>query len=532
MKKVYRKESLRELVHLLNRKQLQALKQMDFPFGEQSKMAQLYELVVDEGSTDEADIVHRLYHSTKPTGKHKKHIDAYRHLKASLVDRLLDTLFLTQSNQPSYNDYQKAYYNCWKEWAAVKILVGKNAYTTAIDLTERIFKHAQKYEFTDLCINACELLRFYYATKVGSSSEFERYNRLLKKYNKWYRLESRAEEYYLLLNIHFVNNRSAKKDLADKAAGYFKEIEQDMQNCEAYRLHLYGYLIKLRGLAAEKNYKEYVKTCQEGIDFFKKKETTKNLEVHIPFQIFYHQMLIGYTYLKDREAGEHVAQQALAFFEKGKGYHNWFKHNELHFYLHMHTGNYQAAYDLYRRVTRHSRFKFLEKSTKEIWRIFKAYLHYLILLRKIQQARDDKTFNKVHLGRFLNQTTIYSKDKQGMNISILIIRMLLFVVKQDYDKAADRAEAMRRYLTRHLVQENQEELPKAETYRSYIFIKMLLKIPTTKFSRTAFAEKTQPLLKKLKQLSSEAVGNDYEIEIIPYEQLWELTKESLGRGFE
>ena len=36
----------------------------------------------------------------------------------------------------------------------------------------------------------------------------------------------------------------------------------------------------------------------------------------------------------------------------------------------------------------------------------------------IELKEDDKIFNKFKLGRFLNETPIYSKDKRGMNIPI------------------------------------------------------------------------------------------------------------------
>ena len=97
-----------------------------------------------------------------PSSTNKEQADSYRHLKATLIQRLTNALFLTDVKQASYNSYQRAYYECHKNWAAIKILLGRNARTVAIKLAEKTLKYAIKYEFSDLCLNICKVLRLHF----------------------------------------------------------------------------------------------------------------------------------------------------------------------------------------------------------------------------------------------------------------------------------------------------------------------------------------------------------------------------------
>jgi hypothetical protein len=59
---------------------------------------------------------------------------------------------------------------------------------------------------------------------------------------------------------------------------------------------------------------------------------------------------------------------------------------------------------------------------------------------------------------------------------------------------------------------------------------MLLQIPKQNFDRTAVEKNTSKLLDKLKAVLLEKANQTFEIEIIPYEDLWEMALESLDRS--
>ena len=160
---------------------------------------------------------------------------------------------------------------------------------------------------------------------------------------------------------------------------------------------------------------------------------------------------------------------------------------------------------------------------REMWSIFEAYLHYLVDQGLVRPEEEDTRFNKFRLGKFLNNTPIFSRDKRGMNIPILIIQILFMINQQKYHSAIDKIDAIEKYCSRYLT--------KNDTFRSNCLIKMLLQIPICSFHRVAVERKTEKYLHKLKRVPLEVAKQTYEIEIIPYENLWKMAVGSLDNTF-
>ena len=237
----------------------------------------------------------------------------------------------------------------------------------------------------------------------------------------------------------------------------------------------------------------------------------------MPLQIAYQQMLICNIQLKKYAAGKKAAEDALAVMEEGA--FNWFKHQEYFFLLAMHTQKYQDAYDVFYTTLKNKRFSYLPSSTQEIWKIFEAYIHFLVEIDQVLPKETDRRFNKFRLGRFLNDTPIFSKDKRGMNIPILIVQILFMIRQKKYSLAIDRMEAIDKYCSRYL--------KKGDNFRSNCFIRLLLLIPQSKFHQAAVERKAAKFLKRLKEVPLEVANQSHEIEIIPYEDLWNFTVTAL-----
>jgi hypothetical protein len=185
----------------------------------------------------------------------------------------------------------------------------------------------------------------------------------------------------------------------------------------------------------------------------------------------------------------------------------------------MHTRNYQDAYRVLTTTMEHKRFKFLPPSIEEIWKIYEAYMFYLIALGLVQPSPDDAHFAKFRIGKFINETPIFSQDRRGMNIPILVIQILYMILERQYDQAVDRIEAIEKYCSRYLRQD--------ETFRSNTFIKMLLTIPENHFNKVAVVRKAEKYLQKMKQFPQNMMGQSFEIEVIPFEDMWEIALNTL-----
>ena len=111
-----------------------------------------------------------------------------------------------------------------------------------------------------------------------------------------------------------------------------------------------------------------------------------------------------------------------------------------------------------------------------------------------------------------------------MNIAILVIKLLLLLRERKFHRLLDEVEATEQYCYRHLRGDN--------TKRSYYFLKMLLQIPLGQFDAEVIPAKAERFLEKLKSYPLQVANQTYEIEIIPYEDLWEFALETLSVDLE
>lgn len=131
--------------------------------------------------------------------------------------------------------------------------------------------------------------------------------------------------------------------------------------------------------------------------------------------------------------------------------------------------------------------------------------------------------SKYKQGKFLNSIPVYSKDKRDLNVSSLIIQIVFVIVKKDYDQAIDRIEAIEKYCSRYL--------RKDENFRSNCFIKALLQVPISGFHKAGVERRAKKYIGQLSDVPLEMSNQPYEVEIIPYEDLWQIIMDSLGVKF-
>jgi hypothetical protein len=202
-----------------------------------------------------------------------------------------------------------------------------------------------------------------------------------------------------------------------------------------------------------------------------------------------------------------------------RGAFNWFKYQELLLLLSLHSGNYQRAYELYIETTSQKRFNTLPSGVGQIWKIFEAYLFFLIQVELVEDNHRYSPFSKFRMGRFVNEVPLYSKDKRGMNIPILIVQILYLIQQKREGEVVDRVEAIGKYISRYIT--------KKDNYRSACFINMLLQIPANSFHRVAVERHTQKYNRMLESMPLDFARQAHDIEIIPYEQLWDMTLDLL-----
>ncbi len=501
---------LRELVQIINRTKLRSLRKIGFPFQEDNRLGEFYDLLA-QGELDEKAIAQQLLGKPSLTG-------GYRRLKADLSGRLIDALFLIDLSLPSYNKRQVAYYEIYKNWSASKILLGKNARFASVQLAERVVRQAQDYEFNEVALDICRNLRLHYGTIVGDKAKYAHYAASCSHLQEVVAAENLAEGFYAELILNFVRKKAGQEHISEQAQAFYEELQPLLERLDSYNLHLYANLIQLASYTARNDYEGAATACEAMIQYFEGKPYLAS----VPLQIAYYQKLVCYLQLRRFDEQAIPIDRCLSLMEEGA--FNWFKFQETYLVLALHTEQYGRAYETYRTSVDHQRFTNQPANLREYWRVLEAYLHFLVEIGELPQADEDQRFSKFRIGRFLNQTPIFSKDKRGVNVSILIVQILFLVSRGIYGDTIDKIDAVEQYCRRYLYQD--------DTLRAFYFIKALLVLPKSGFHREGVRRKAAKYLEKLSQLPMERAGSSAAyVEIIPFERLWDLLLSSLKTKF-
>ena len=124
--------------------------------------------------------------------------------------------------------------------------------------------------------------------------------------------------------------------------------------------------------------------------------------------------------------------------------------------------------------------------------------------------------------KLMNDLPVHSKDKSGINIAILVLQILFFTDAKKYDEIEERVDALKQYSYRYL--------KKQKSIRSSSYIKMLIQMTKANFNSIRTERYTTELLKKLESVPLELSEQPLEVEIVPYEHLWEITLDLLERN--
>ena len=499
-------EVLSQLISIVTRNKLKSIDTNFYNSNERTKIFELYEDISDSKLLDEQSIMYRLYGNSI----HDKL--NYHRLKRQLSDKLVDLLFLIDSSKSQHNNIAEAYDLCHKYYAAVKMLSSRRARKASAFFSEKTYKIAEKYEFTDILLGLSKELRAYYAIIGGNKRKYLYYNDKTSYYSKLYFAELKAEEFYSQLVIMVDFSKSNKIAHKESIKAFIRSSFELMSKYSSYRLNLYSYAICAIGYELLLDYEKTILTCDEALRYFKK---NKHLSNKIALFTFNFRKISCLFLLGNKLKAYEVAKKCLTLEDVGSP--NWYKLQSYNLIVCLHLSRYEEAYITYKATIDCENFSKQSVAIKEPWLVNEAYIYYLCL-RQVINTPLNKRLKKFRLNKFLNEVPNYSKDKRGMNISILIIQVLFLLHQKKYGKIIDRTEALQVYTHRYL--------RKDATFRSNCFIKMLLQLPKANFHRVAVERKTAELRKKLSSVGI-IHNQSAEVEIIPYEVLWELALDSL-----
>lgn len=502
-------DNILELISIVTKNKLKGVVDWGLIQRSDTDVARLYEILATGKAQDDESAMFLLFGSGSNKAK-------FARTKRSLEEYLRKMLLVIDLNQSHYHARQKAYFDCYKKWAVLKVLTGKYARQNTLALAEELLSVTKRYDFTELTLDVLRTLRLFYGSLIGDRKQYLYYKEQAAYYDGMVAAENLAEELYAELAFHFTNSKSAKKELQHDALKSYAQLSEALTKYDSYRLHFSGRLIQLMTYTSVNDYRSALTVCRDAIKFFDAKDYVAN----VPLQAFLYQEMVCYVQLKDYKEGLKAADRGLKLLEEGS--FNWFKYQELLTLLSLHSRKYQAALDYYETAVAHKNFKSLPRNIEEYWKILGAYLFYLSEVGRIK-LHASGNLTKFKVARFFNTVPTYSRDKRGMNIAILVFQIIMDIQNKRYNELIDKIEAIEKYASRYLKSDE-------DTFRSNCFIKMLLQIPASRFHQTAVARNTEKYYHMLASVPLDFANQSHDIEIIPYEDLWEIVVSQLERG--
>ena len=469
----------------------------------------LYNGIVDEhfGSDEEA---------ARALGYEDSKNPSYKKLKYLLERRLINSVFFIDLNQPRFNDYQRALANCYKNFAAIRILFSRGSKKTAYHLAEKTIRIAQKNGISLIVFDLARYLKSYYSSIGNNSNKAKKYDIIQKEYGRLYMIELLADDYFneILGEIHGKRGSLNDEKLIAKAKKYHKEIVEKSKGIVSNNLYFDTNQLRIIQYEIALDYQKVIEVCEEAIEYFQPLDYKRGL---MRFNI---QLFIAYISLGDLDKA--FEQAEITFGYISESLFTWIAVKEIYLFLCFRSENYELAFDTFIEVLSNKNFKAQPKPIQEPWKVHEAYLHFFIEVGKIQ-PRNTKILKNFKLGKFLNEVELFSKDKSGFNVQILIVQILFLFRRGKIDEAIDKVAALTQY--------NHKYLRKDHTLRSNCFIKMLVVLITNQFHKEATVRKTQKYVKLLKENPIEKAKQSIGVEVVPFEDLWKIIIADLKNEF-
>ncbi len=437
---------------------------------------------------------------------------AYKKLKQRFREKLTEHIVLNGVAFKNLDDYAKIYRKCMIQVMAIKTLILGNARVAAVYIGENLIKTTLSQEYTDMTLLLSRELFSYYNAINYHPIKSRKYEKIMERAQELYNRELETNKYYCALRIVFNTSRGSLKEKSQsKAIAYCKKVTPYLQGSNiSYQLLYNIYSIIAMRYELVQDYNALLEICDEASKAFKMRKISRKAGL---FQFDMYKIM---CFLQSQEYSKVESIADSYFREMTKSSLNWFVLKLYVMVCRLHSRNYQGAYTVLQEVRNDKGYSKLPGTILQLWIVYEAHIEFLISIEKI--ISDQHT--KFRLYRFLNEIPIYTKDKRGLNIAILIVHALILLQQRKYTQIIDRVDALNQYCHRHLRRD--------DTFRSNCFIKMLLQIPKADFSRKRTERYAQPYLNKLRSMPLMISDQSMEVEVIPYEDLWGMVIQLLS----
>lgn len=475
------------------------------PQSDDSPLKRLADIVYSTTELDDTECMIELYG--------KKNISAFSRLKTRLREILLQIFLLQQIEFEAIDSRTNESIVGYRQVFIARLLTIKRS-NLGVEMMERAIVKSMKYHSAESVLFQARLLVSYFGQAEFNKYKYNKYTEIQERFFYYYNWEVKAERYFAELQRGQLQSlANPTEDTISKAKSYVEELDS-INDIPTYNFLTFRYRVKSAYLEYTKNYEELLKLAEKAYKEFSapqyKSMTTLagiNLRrVYALLQAARYKEVINIGY-KD-----------LARLINGSL--GWFFIAHYTLKAHLYSGDYKKAIELITLMLDNPRFIKVQENFKEIFYTTLGYIHLVV---ESGIAGDPKELRSMlpefKLGRFLNATPVFSKDKRGINVSILLMHIAFLLQRKDYNAIIDRTDSLNQYAYRYL--------RKDDSFRSNCMIKMVIQMTRADFNPIRTDRYTADLRKQLGYVTLAGSGENIEIEMIPFEVLWDIMRKTL-----
>jgi len=457
-------------------------------------------LVEDRFETDEqaAQVIYGA-----PPADHR-----YLSLKVRLKRKLLNNLFFVDFEKPGNHPANAHEQACMRLFHLTKVLRKKGCLEYAEKLASKLVDLATKAGFTPFVLSGLEELQYVYV-QLHKPTLYEKNQEKLQHYRQLIQYEQEADDLYLGMKLRLNQSVKQRQALVPGVVSVVERLEQLWRLTQSFNVFEHYYRLQLWYLELINNFEAVIQLTDEAEGFCR-----EGILYEPCFDYRYNRFVKVYAYLRTRqyEAGLQQAEAYVTSFDASDW--TWFPFMENYLLLALHLKNYELAQQLLANVLLNPHQHKLPTQAQERWTLYRAYLYFLL--------PPEKPDRKFDFHALVSQLPHYRKDKAGFNVAILVLQFLYFLKKNDLDSLLYRMDAFSVYMGKHL------NSPFSERTRTLF---KLFRALTSNYHLKPgqMRRRCNYLSEKLASLLT--VGDAYaEVEIIPYEHVWELCLQWLPKS--
>lgn len=444
-----------------------------------------------------------------------KKLSTFSRLKTRLKDILIKATLLQNTNLEREYSRANESMNQYRHAIAAKFLSQRKVTQLAIEIAERALIKSIKYHATENVILLVRILVNHFGIKEYNKDKFNKYLAIQKQYLYVHNWEIKVQNYYLELQQSSLYSLAASSESKIEMAKKYTDELEKIEDIKTYFFLTFKYRVKALYLEYARDYEGLIVLSDQTIKElstpkYRSNDFRQNLDLRKAAALIQlgrnaEAILLGTKDMKTLPPG------SLGWY--------FIAHYKLK--AQLYKGDYKNAVDLIKLMIENSLFSKIGGNYREL---FTATLGYIHLIVDSGIAGDTKKLKPVlpdfKLAKFLNTIPIFSKDKKGINASILLMHIAFLLQRKNYNAIIDRVDSLKQYAYQYL--------RKDDTFRSNCMIKMVVQMTKADFNPIRTERYTRDLLKQLEQVKLAGSGENIETEIIPYEILWSIMKKALS----